>query len=114
MGTTGRWVILGAVLVCICVGLSILAVARGKEQACADYTYKDAVRYVLSNLDGSGLEQPAKQAGTGSTDLSICTAQDQTGLQGGSYVVDLCSRRTGEIVGHAEVYPDCGLEWRRR
>ena len=112
MNKAGRPIIFGAIFACICAGAGLLVVARGKEQACSDYTYKDAVRYVLSNLDGSGLELPRERAAAGSSGLTTCTAQAQTAFPGAPHVVNLCSKRTGEIVGHAEVFADCGLEWR--
>lgn len=108
-------------LILILLGLAcgivfLLFVSGGHERACASYTYDDAVLYVGRNVDGSGFADSSKPNGSIEGKVAICTLQPQRskGENDSPYIVNLCYASNDRIIGHAEVYPDCGLEWRRR
>ena len=87
---------------------------RKYEEACSDYSYGDAVRYVTLNLSKPAMSSPSPQNKFWSAAV-VCSQQtaQNTRISDGPYFVDICDMQNGRVVGHAEVYADCGLEWRR-
>lgn len=115
MHRIGKWT-LGLVLVLLtCAAISTLFVFREGERACSGYTQKDAVSYVKRNLDGSGFGNSDRIV-PGKGKLTICPLQPkgEKATEDSPFIVNICAARSKSVIGNAEVYPDCGLEWRRR
>lgn len=89
---------------------------RIDDKSCENYTYKDAISYVSRNISGFENKASVKYFSGFRGNLKICNSRN---FQGSSsyqnpFVVPICSMDTERVIGYAEVYPDCGLEWRRQ
>lgn len=116
MSKVAKWMMaLISVAVLCAAGGALLVYLRRGERACADYTYQDALEYVERGLAKSASESPSTPDDF-LANATICSAQKEGRAQqsGDPFVVNICSGQSGNVVGFAEVYADCGLEWRRR
>lgn len=114
-----KWIMAATAVIILCIaGGSLLIYLRVNEHACADYTYQDAAEYVERGLSRNALRSRSVQDNF-LANTRVCSAQTGDGSKqfGGPYdpyIVNICANGTEEVVAFAEVYSDCGLEWRRK
>jgi hypothetical protein len=121
MGKVAKLVMASILVVILCVvgGGSLLIYLRTVEHPCADYTYQDAVEFVERDLNRKALTDPSRPDNF-LAEAKVCSTQSGNSSQQSAdsmynpFIVNICYGRTENVVAHAEIYSDCGLEWRRR
>lgn len=114
MSKVGRWVMASISAIILCMAVVVLLIyLRETQRPCADYTYQDAVEYVERNLSRNA--DPSIPDNFLANTM-VCSTQNRVGSQqsGDPFIVNICTSRSENVVAYAEIYPDCGLEWRRR
>lgn len=111
-----QWVVGFFVFFILGVMAWLVVSSREGESACSAYTHEDAISYVKRNIKGYASQNATDRVGFATGNSMVCVTQlgNEKKSENDPFIVSICSAPSGSVVGSAEVYPDCGLEWRRR